>query len=295
MLKVQVPLNIHSDLPELLNLGGDEFYMGYLPPEALSLEQVISRRPGKAANPVDQVWITRQIALLKSAGKQLFAAFNEHFYSPDGQQAVMAAVDWLVGQGIDGLILADPGLLYLLRRTYPDLYYLGSTGLAVTNSEAARFFHARGFNRIILPRQLSIREIRRIVSANPGIDFEIFIKNDACPNLDGLCCYVHGSAGGRSFGQACCRIELPGQQQPAFLEQACGACALFDLHDLGLAACKIVGRDKSRQRIRNDLVFIKRVIRLLSCCHGRVEFQEEVKAIYRQTYGQICPGRCYYL
>src|SRR5512145_1373279 len=114
MLKVQVPLNIHSDLPRLLELGGDEFYMGYLPPHALHLEQMISRRPGSSANPADQAWITRQISLLKAAGKPLFITFNEHFYPPDGQQAVLEAVGWLAGQGIAGLILSDPGLMHLL-------------------------------------------------------------------------------------------------------------------------------------------------------------------------------------
>jgi len=297
-MKIQVPLNSLSDVPELIRLGGDEFYMGYLPPGFTPImEQAISRRPGVTANPVHKEWIARQMRIIKQAGKKIFVTFNEHFYPVQWHKSILSGLAWLSACGLDGVILADPGLLRILLPEFPGLRFIAGTGLEVTNSRAAAFLHTLGFSRIILPRGLRIPEIREIIADNPGLECEVFIKNDGCPNRDGFCCYVHGAPGGEVFGQACRQLPIPsreGLRKPYFAASACGACSLFDFKEPAPFALKIVGRDKPCAAIRQDLVFIKCALDNLTGCTSRQEFSRLTKTLYRKIYTQECSGECYY-
>jgi collagenase-like PrtC family protease len=67
-----------------------------------------------------------------------------------------------------------------------------STGGTTFNSETAKFYEELGASRVILPRHLKVQEIGQIVKDCPSLDFEVFILNSGCKNIDGFCTFQHG-------------------------------------------------------------------------------------------------------
>ncbi|WP_165176303.1 peptidase U32 family protein [Desulfovibrio sp. ZJ369] len=115
----------------------------------------------------------------------------------------------------DGLIIQDPGMLDLARQAGFEGGLFLSTLANLTHPEALRQALALGAGRVILPRELSIDEIRRMGEACPqGLDLECFVHGALCYCVSGRCywsSYMGGKSGlrGRCV-QPCRRVYRQG-------------------------------------------------------------------------------------
>ena len=89
--------------------------------------------------------------------------------------------------GPDALIMADPGLMMLVRERWPDMPIHLSVQANTTNFAAVRFWHGVGLRRIILSRELSLDEIAEIRQACPDIELEVFVHGALCIAYSGRC------------------------------------------------------------------------------------------------------------
>ena len=91
--------------------------------------------------------------------------------------------------GVDALIVNDPGVISLARRLIPDMELHLSTQANTLNSECARFWHeAAGIKRIVLARELSIAEIKKMCENSPDtLEFEAFVHGAMCISFSGRC------------------------------------------------------------------------------------------------------------
>ena len=122
--------------------------------------------------------------------------------------AAILATSWL--SGADAVIVRDPLLMTLCREVFPGMEVHASTQFGVVGPAMARRAQALGCSRAILARELSIRSIRSIAAATPGLDLEAFVFGALCFGLSGRC-LLGEAVGGRSgnYG-AClqaCRLE----------------------------------------------------------------------------------------
>jgi len=67
-----------------------------------------------------------------------------------------------------------------------------SSCASVFNSETVEFYKIFNPSRIVLNRQLTLREIEHIRKSFPEMEMEVFILNEKCYNIDGLCTLIHG-------------------------------------------------------------------------------------------------------
>ncbi|HER63131.1 MAG TPA: peptidase U32, partial [Desulfobacteraceae bacterium] len=88
--------------------------------------------------------------------------------------------------GVDGLIVADPGILNVARETLPDMPVHLSTQANVTNAASARFWANQGVKRLNLARELGLDEIRQIRAAIE-IELELFVHGALCISYSGRC------------------------------------------------------------------------------------------------------------
>ena len=166
--------------------------------------------------------------------------------------------------GVDGLIVADPGVLRLARAITPELPIHLSTQANVTNSEAACFWAEQGVRRLNLARELSLAEIAAIRRAT-GAELEIFVHGALCISYSGRCLlslYLTGRDANQGDCAHPCRYRYrleeekrPGQYFPVaedergtYIFNAQDLCLLARLPDLlraGADALKIEGRMKS--------------------------------------------------
>jgi putative protease len=87
----------------------------------------------------------------------------------------------------DALIMADPGLILMMRETWPDLPIHLSVQANTVNYAAIRFWQNAGISRVILSRELSLDEIAEIRQQCPDMELEVFIHGALCIAYSGRC------------------------------------------------------------------------------------------------------------
>jgi putative protease len=87
----------------------------------------------------------------------------------------------------DALIMSDPGLILLVRETWPEMPIHLSVQANTVNSAAARFWQQAGISRVILSRELSLDEIAEIRQACPDMELEVFVHGALCVAYSGRC------------------------------------------------------------------------------------------------------------
>ena len=87
----------------------------------------------------------------------------------------------------DALIMADPGLIDLVRETWPELPVHLSVQANTVNFAGVRFWRKLGIRRIILSRELSLDEVAEIRQECPDIELEVFVHGALCIAYSGRC------------------------------------------------------------------------------------------------------------
>ena len=87
----------------------------------------------------------------------------------------------------DALIMADPGLIDMVRETWPEMPVHLSVQANTVNLAAVRFWQKLGISRIILSRELSLDEVAEIRQECPDIELEVFVHGALCIAYSGRC------------------------------------------------------------------------------------------------------------
>jgi len=94
---------------------------------------------------------------------------------------------FLKNLNIDGVIVADPGIIMLVQKYLPKVEIHLSTQANATNIEAVKFWAKAGVKRIVLAREVTLEEIREIKKAVPKMELEYFIHGAMCMSYSGRC------------------------------------------------------------------------------------------------------------
>ncbi len=126
------------------------------------------------------------IAEAHAARKQFYVVSNvlPHNVKVRTYLADMAPV---VALAPDALIMADPGLIDMVRETWPEVPIHLSVQANTVNFAAARFWRKLGVSRIILSRELSLDEVAEIRQECPDIELEVFVHGALCIAYSGRC------------------------------------------------------------------------------------------------------------
>jgi len=87
----------------------------------------------------------------------------------------------------DALIMADPGLIHMVREEWPDTTIHLSVQANTVNYAAVKFWHTLGIKRVILSRELSLEEIAEIKQQCPEMELEVFVHGALCIAYSGRC------------------------------------------------------------------------------------------------------------
>jgi len=103
----------------------------------------------------------------------------------------------------DALIMSDPGLIMMVRERWPDQAIHLSVQSNVVNYAAAKFWQSMGLKRVILSRELSLKEIGEIREQCPGLELETFVHGALCIAYSGRC-LLSGYMSHRDSNQGAC-------------------------------------------------------------------------------------------
>ncbi|MGJ0483857.1 MAG: tRNA 5-hydroxyuridine modification protein YegQ [Methylomicrobium sp.] len=93
----------------------------------------------------------------------------------------------IVAMQPDALIMADPGLIMMVRETWPEIPVHLSVQANTVNYATVKFWQSIGIERIILSRELSLDEIAEIRQQCPDMELEVFVHGALCIAYSGRC------------------------------------------------------------------------------------------------------------
>lgn len=161
----------------------------------------------------------------------------------------------------DGFIIQDIGLARLIRAIAPNQEIHASTQMTIASAEGANFVKPLGFNRVVLSRELSLRQIKEI-RQNTDLELEVFVHGALCVSYSGQC-LTSENFGGRSGNRGQCaqscrlpyRMFIDGEEQmldcTPYLFSPHDLSALPLLKDLEkeVESLKVEGRLKSPEYV----------------------------------------------
>ena len=135
-------------------------------------------------------------------GRQFFITCN---LMPHGAKlkTFIDDLEPVVAMGPDALIMADPGLIMLVRERWPELTVHLSVQANTVNAAAVKFWQGVGIKRVILSRELSLDEVEEIRQQCPDMELEVFVHGALCIAYSGRC-MLSGYFNHRDANQGAC-------------------------------------------------------------------------------------------
>ncbi len=167
---------------------------------------------------------------------------------------------------IDGVIVQDLGVAQLVREICPGLPLHGSTQMAVHNPAGAKLLEKMGFARVVLARELSLREIEEI-AAQTAMELEVFVHGALCMCISGQC-YLSSVIGERSGNRGLCaqpcrlpfQAEEGGSGYALSLKDLSAIGQLEALGKAGVRSLKIEGRMKRPEYVAAAVTACKQAL-----------------------------------
>lgn len=180
----------------------------------------------------------------------------------------------LEGVGVDAVLIADPGVFMKVKATVPNMPIHISTQASVTNYETVMFWYNLGASRVVLARELSLKEIKEITDRIPeDLEIETFVHGAMCMSYSGRCLisnYMTGRDANRGDCSHACRYKYylveekrPGEYFPidetddgTFIMNSKDLCMIENLPDMldaGIYSLKVEGRVKSQYYVATVL------------------------------------------
>ena len=219
--------------------------------------------------------LPRIFDFLRARGVKGFVTFNTLVFDRELPVAEAALAD-IARAGADAILVQDLGIARLAHEVCPELPLHASTQMTVSSAEAAAIAKSLGVSRVVLPRELSIDEIRTMAMGT-DLELECFVHGALCVSWSGQCltseALQHRSANRGQCAQSCRmpydlvvdgKVETArGDEQLKYLLSPRDLAAydlLPQLIDAGVCCFKIEGRMKGPEYVANAVEKYRRAL-----------------------------------
>jgi putative protease len=284
------PAGSMEALKAALRFGADAVYLG---------GPLLQLRAKSAGFTFEE--IAEAAALAHKSGKRLFVTVNALAFNDEIEKLPIYG-NRLLDCGVDAAIVSDLGVLTTLHRTCPKLELHVSTQASCTNYAAAMTWYELGAKRIVLAREMTVDEIRKLKRNIPDdLELEAFIHGAMCMAYSGRCLLssaILGRSGNRGDCAQPCRWKYalveetrPNQSFPIVQEgnssyvlssRDLNCIGLLDeLIDSGVTSLKIEGRMKTEYYVG---VVVNAYRRVLDGTMRIEEAQSELNSVSHRPY-----------
>lgn len=253
-IELLAPAGNLEKLKMAIRYGADAVYLGG---EAFGLRA--------AAKNFTMEQIEEGLKFAHDRNKKVYVTLNIIPHNED-LEGLPEYVKELDNMGIDAVIVSDPGVVSIVRDVAPNMEIHLSTQANTTNYATANFWHKQGIKRIIVARELSLREVAEFVNKTPDdLDVEAFVHGAMCISYSGRCLlsnYMVNRDANRGECAQSCRWKYhlmeesrPGEYYPVyenergtFIFNSKDLCMIEHIPELinsGIKSLKIEGRMKS--------------------------------------------------
>lgn len=308
-MDILVPINSIENVKPYADAGASEFYFGFYDNNWTNLFGAysdINRMSGfgKAANMLDFLTSMTLADEVRVQGKRAFVTLNANTYSAKQIEYISNNYFPIFKEHkIDGVIVSNASMALAAVRY--GLQPIASTMCGIYNSDIVDYYRRIGVRRMILPRDLMLMDIERIVEKNCDIEFEVFFMRNGCVFSDTYCLGLHRKECGSicnmvknsntgtissytSFSERHA-IKLNNYLYNRFFHrEACGMCALYRLMTSGVKALKIVGRADNCDSVLHDIERTKANIEIATSSKTEEEFLNNIRESSTCLLGLSC-------
>ncbi len=232
--------------------------------------------------------LRENIEFAHSYGMRVFLALNIPLKQSEMQDAI-DIVHKAYSYKIDAVILQDLGLFFLLKEHFCDLPLHASTQMTIHDLKGVEFMADAGASRVILSRELTTDQIKRIVDCT-SIEIELFVHGALCYSFSGRCLFstaiTERSANRGACFQPCrrpYRLSVNGQiidssevgMYPISCAELCTLSGLEDIIKTGVKSLKIEGRMKRPEYVTASALIYKRVVDSI-CLNDKIPGPKEM-------------------
>ena len=196
--------------------------------------------------------------------KKVYLTLNIVFHNED-IDGVEDFIKDVVDAGIDAFIVSDPFLIRYIKGKYDVEVHLSTQG-STTNKEAGKYWKEEGLDRVVLAREVGIKEIKEIMDYSP-IDLEVFIHGAMCTFYSGRCTlsnYFTNRDANRGGCAQICRFAFDIEDYPDKFTMATKdlnmSAFLKELLDSGVKSLKVEGRMRSAYYLATVISSYRRLI-----------------------------------
>ncbi|KOH45474.1 peptidase U32 family protein [Sunxiuqinia dokdonensis] len=199
-------------------------------------------------------------------------------------EPLLDVLAFLEQAGVDAIIIQDWGLYYLARLRFRKLVIHASTQMGNHNSPGVAFSEQKGMARVILARELTKTELKKI-AAKANTELELFVHGALCYSFSGMCffsSYLGGRGANRGLCAQPCRRMYKDDQQDKFLFNLKDNQQLPNLEELkalGIRSLKVEGRMKSAD-------YVYRVAQAYRTAIDHPEKREEAEELLKLDFGR---------
>lgn len=259
-LEVLAPAGSMDALVAAVRCGADAVYLG---------QKNFSAR--KNSQNFDEETLTEAVRYAHRCGVKIHQALNIIVFEQE-LAALKECIRAAVRAGVDAMIVQDWGVAALVREYAPDMPLHASTQMAIHSPAGAKLAEQLGFSRVVLARELSRKEIERIVQSTP-LETEIFVHGAHCMSISGQC-YLSAAIGGKSGNRGQCAqpCRLPFQAGSEGMRRCTGenvlslkdmdlTLKLREIEAMGVTSVKIEGRMKRPEYVAASVTACKQALR----------------------------------
>ena len=230
--EVLAPAGSFESMKAAVAAGADAVYMG-------------GTRFGARAyadNPDDE-WLLKAIDYVHFHGRKLYLTVNTLLKEEELTQELYDYLLPLYRRGLDAVIVQDYGVFAYIKEHFPGMDIHASTQMTIAGPYGAKMIRALGASRLVLPRELSLEEIRSICKAS-DIEIEAFVHGALCYCYSGQCLLsslIGGRSGNRGRCAQPCRLPYNGKNLMN-LKDLCTLGILPQVLEAGVYSLKIEAR-----------------------------------------------------
>lgn len=201
-------------------------------------------------------------------GKKVFLTLNIVFHNED-IEGVKEYIKEVVDCGIDAFIISDPFIINHIVTNYPNVEAHLSTQNSTTNKDTVLFFIEQGVKRVVLAREVSLKEMKEIIDETKT-DIEVFVHGAMCTFYSGRCClsnYVTNRDSNRGGCAQICRFAYNMQEDDSDDTKFTMATKdlnlsrnIKDLIEAGVTSLKVEGRMRSSYYLATVIGTYRKII-----------------------------------
>ena len=197
-------------------------------------------------------------------GKKVYLTLNIVFHNED-LDGVYSFIKEVVDASIDAFIVSDPFIIKYIKSNFDVEVHLSTQG-STTNKESVNYWKNEGIDRVVLAREVSIKEMKEIYD-DTKLDLEVFIHGAMCTFYSGRCClsnYFTNRDSNRGGCAQICRFAFDIDNDDSKFTMATKdlnmAMYIKDLIDAGVKSLKVEGRMRSAYYLATVISSYRKII-----------------------------------